>query len=277
MKCLYHANCNDGLAAAMAVWLAHPDMLPRDFVPVQYGSEPPWDVIQDQDVVIVDFWYKRVWIQAIHLRARSLLVLDHHASAERELEGLDCVVFDMNASGAVLAWNHFHPNEPIPDLFLYVQDRDLWRNELSDSQAVTMYLRSWTQDLRTWRWLMSVPVERMVQEGKPILRWYEQERDRLVAAWREKPVYGEIAGWRVPMINVPGFMVSDIAGELAVGHPFAVGYFHVADGVVFSLRRRVGDLDLSEVAASLGGGGHAAAAGFKKDLGHLVKALGESD
>ena len=51
--CIYHANCNDGFAAALAVWLKYPDIV---FVGGVYGQNPPY--CQYHDVVMVDFSYK---------------------------------------------------------------------------------------------------------------------------------------------------------------------------------------------------------------------------
>lgn len=274
-KCLYHANCNDGIAAALAVWLANPKMRPdKDFIPVQYGQDPPWDDIASEPVVIVDFSYKSSVMQGIMGVVTELTVLDHHASAKRELVGLNGavlpngqraeIIFDMSRSGAVMAWEHFHPEREIPELLLYVQDRDLWRKKLPGCDAVSMWLRSWPMELRIWdNHLNHVPVERMATEGGAISRWFNLQCQQLYEAWGKHPTFSVIDGHKVPVINASGFMASELGHLLAHGHPFAAVFFHVPGGVVYSLRRAEGSVDLSVVAASMGGGGHPAAAGFK--------------
>ena len=69
-------------------------------------------------------------------RAGSTRVLDHHATAAEDLAGLPFVTIDLDRSGAVLAWEHFHPGRPVPLLLRYVQDRDLWRWALPRSREV---------------------------------------------------------------------------------------------------------------------------------------------
>lgn len=46
--------------------------------------------------------------------------------------------FDMNHSGAYLAWKVFYPNEPkVPEVVRYVEDRDLWKWELPNSRELS--------------------------------------------------------------------------------------------------------------------------------------------
>ena len=86
--------CHDGIAAAWAAWTVFGDL--ATYVPASYGDAPP--VVVDaitgdpRDVIVADFSYPREKILRLHDEARSLLVLDHHASAEAALVGL--VVFD---------------------------------------------------------------------------------------------------------------------------------------------------------------------------------------
>ena len=54
-------------------------------------------------------------------------MLDHHASAERDLAGLGFAEFDSNFSGVGLTWHVLNPHKPAPCIVRYVEDRDLWR------------------------------------------------------------------------------------------------------------------------------------------------------
>ena len=71
-------------------------------------------------------------------QTERLVVLDHHVSARdryladpslagRVADNGHHVVFDLAHSGAVLAWQHLHPDRPLPELLAYVEDQDLWR------------------------------------------------------------------------------------------------------------------------------------------------------
>lgn len=82
--CIYHGNCADGFGAAWAVRKA----LGADveFHAGVYQNPPP--DVSGRDVVLVDFSYKRNVLADMSMKARTILVLDHHKSAAEDLAGL---------------------------------------------------------------------------------------------------------------------------------------------------------------------------------------------
>lgn len=257
--CIYHGGCDDGFGAALAIWKR--DGWSVDYVPATY-QEPPPDVI-GKDVAIVDFSYKRPVMIELARQAKSVLVLDHHKTAQADLEGLsaECpnvtVEFDMARSGAVMAWQYFHPGKPAPVFFEYLQDRDLWHKRLPNSDEFTMALRSYPQDFEVWD---KLDVPTLIAEGGAIHRYYRT----LVEGAKNHFYYREIAGYRVPVVNASLFMASEVAGELAEGNPFAAVYAESEKYITWSLRSRAPDgTDVSEIAKEFGGGGHKHAAGFR--------------
>lgn len=263
MLVIYHKNCNDGLAAALAVrkhlWDSG-QMKGSKFVTAQYGDKPPWEMIAGADVTIVDFSYPRVDLVNIRNSAKSLVVIDHHQTAQVELADLDFCIFDMTKSGAVLTWEHFHPGKPLPKLMEYVQDRDLWQWKLPFSQEVSAALRSYKPFLNEWeRFLDDNSLAGLISEGAAILRYQNGQMDMALS----QPVEMiEIGGYTVPCLNAT-HMISELGNKLAEGQPFAALYFDTGDGKrVFSLRSVEGGIDVSEIAKQYGGGGHPRAAGF---------------
>lgn len=258
--CIYHGACDDGFGAAFAVWKRDGDAVA--YHPGVYGETPP--DVAGLDVAIVDFSYKRPVMIELAAKAKSILVLDHHKTAQAELDGLndECpnvqVVFDMNKSGAVLAWEHFHPLRAAPQFFLYLQDRDLWTKRLPDVDAFTMALRSYPQDFNIWDKIYDSPQE-IIAGGRSIERYYRT----LVESAKKHAFYRDIGGYVVPVVNGSLFMSSEVAGELAEGNAFAAMYAETEKGVIWSLRSRAPDgADVSEIAKRYGGGGHKHAAGF---------------
>ena len=228
--------------------------------------------------------------------ARSVLILDHHKTAEADLRGfglpsLDCTskdhytdtlewvedepvenvfaIFDMNRSGAQIAWDFFHPREEPPTLVDYVADRDLWRFELPHSREIAAWVFSHHYDFEDWDHIAAVldggGFNMAVAGGEDIERKHFKDICELLKVTRREMVIG---GHRVPVANLPYTMASDAAGAMAEGAPFAACYFDRPDARVFSLRSR-GEhgLDVAEIAASYGGGGHRNAAGFQAPLG----------
>jgi oligoribonuclease NrnB/cAMP/cGMP phosphodiesterase (DHH superfamily) len=250
---LYHAECSDGFGAAWAIWKRFPDVR---FIPVKHGHPPP-DGLTSQRVVIVDFSYARPILDTMASETKTLLVLDHHITAQHALAGLPYAYFDQNKSGAVLAWEWAHGSRA-PWLLHYIQDKDLWKWALPGSREINAALASYPFDFQVWdRFSQSV----LEQEGRAILR-YERE---LVSKLAAQAVMVEFQGQIVPSVH-SAILTSQIGERLSADHPFCV-IWHDRDGRrFFSMRSREEGADVGAIAASFGGGGHTHAAGFSVPL-----------
>lgn len=248
---LYHADCPDGFGAAFAAWKRYGDQ--GEYRGVSHGEQPP--EVGRRHVIIADFAYDRETTLRLAGAAASLVVLDHHRSAQGQIGDLPFCVFDMDRSGAVMTWEHLH-SEPVPPLLQYVQDRDLWRNQLPESEEVSAALRARPFDFGVWD---SLRIEDLQAEGRALLTYQRRTVERIAA--HASPV--EIAGYRVPAVNSP-VLQSELGDRLAQGHPFAAVWWQGAGEVArWSLRSTPEGLDVSEIAARYGGGGHRTASGFK--------------
>ena len=110
---IYHSGCYDGFCAAWIFWRQFPK---AEFVPANYGDDPP--DVRGKSVFVVDFSYPRETLLRMNEESSSLVVLDHHRTAQKDLEGLDFCTFDMTKSGGRLAWEFIYgtlktPNWPI--------------------------------------------------------------------------------------------------------------------------------------------------------------------
>lgn len=251
---LYHAECMDGFGAAWAIWKKFPNIR---FLPVKHGQPPPTD-LNDQRVVIVDFSYARPILEAMASETKSLLILDHHITAERTLHGFPYAYFDQTKSGAVLSWEWAHGTEA-PWLLQYVQDKDLWTWALPGSREISAALASYPFEFELWdRFSQSA----LKQEGQAILR-YEHE---LVSKLAAQAVMVEFQDQIVPSVH-SAILTSQIGERLSPHHPFCL-IWHDRDGRrYFSMRSHADGTDVGTIAASFGGGGHTHAAGFSVPLG----------
>lgn len=259
--CIYHANCADGFAAAWVVRKYFGEECPVDFHAALYGETPP--DCTGRQVIIVDFSYKRDVLLQLAEQAASILILDHHESAEQDLIDLPPHVktkFDMKRSGAMIAWDHFFPGQGAPLLLDYIQDRDLWQFKLPSTREVTAALFSYPYNFATWDGMMMHGIPHFISEGIALQRKQAADVAALIDATERRVT---IAGYYVPAANVPWFFASDVASQLAIGHPFAATYYDSREGRVFSLRSTEHGLNVSEIAARFGGGGHRHAAGFR--------------
>jgi hypothetical protein len=312
--CIYHGNCADGFTAAWAVWRKFGDAV--EYIPGVYGESPP--DVTGKNVVIVDFSYKRPVLAEMLKAANSILVLDHHKTAEADLgDGYEgdsrffsmahftgtidwkrygenlyqdyCenagkavyTLFDMDRSGAGIAWDFFHPNGERPPLINYVEDRDLWKFRLNKSREVNAFIFAHEYTFENWDKLfqtLNIDMPQAIAGGSAIELKHHKDVAELVAKLRREMIIG---GRWVPVANVPYTLTSD-AGHLmcapyatpnlqgeVVTPPFAACYWDTPEGRVFSLRSddKQGGADVSEIAKSYGGGGHKNAAGFTMPIG----------
>lgn len=266
---IYHANCLDGFGAATA---AHKHFsaqgIEADYYAAKHGHEPP--DCTGRDVYIVDFSYRRATLKQLCEVAERVTVLDHHITAQDDLDGLAdehdnlSVVFDMDRSGAVITWEYFH-HAPTPQLLLHVQDRDLWQFKLEGSDEINTALMSHPFTFELWESLIDTPqkLTQLSDEGKTLNRF----RRQLVDQYKLRAVQGMIAGHQVPIVNAPHAIISDLLGELAEGQPFAAGYQDMGSRRSWSLRSsKKGGEDVARIAEQFGGGGHRNAAGFSTEL-----------
>ena len=141
IKILYHKGCLDGLGSAFIADMAYsgaPEFGPVKCIPVDYGDTRLPQLSRDDHVLIVDFSYPRDVLVRLEKDVKSLLVLDHHKTAEENLRGLPFAKFDMDKSGVGLTWEHFYPGVPMPRCFQHIQDRDLWKFEMPATTLITL-------------------------------------------------------------------------------------------------------------------------------------------
>ena len=276
--CIYHDNCDDGFGAAWAVyrrWADH-DI---EYVPAQYG-QPPRDVT-GKEVLIVDFSYKADVLQEMGEKAKRVIVLDHHKTAQAELENFVSVEngfggpvtdvlfkrivsgvvvhFDMEKSGARLAWEYCFNDVPMPGWLACVEDRDLWRFRLPQTRNVSAAIRSYPRHFHVWS---DFDHDRLAEEGRAIRRYIS----RVVENIADTAFKIDIDGHTVPVASCSYDFVSEVAHELLKRNPsapFAACMVSSYDGTTLSLRSTDERLDVGQIARAHGGGGHRNAAGYR--------------
>src|SRR5438132_3652139 len=77
---IYHGSCRDGFTAAWVARLRYPG---AQFHPGYFRKRPPQ--VSGREVLILDFSYPRSILRGMAAQAASLLLLDHHKSAEIDL------------------------------------------------------------------------------------------------------------------------------------------------------------------------------------------------
>lgn len=269
---IYHGQCIDGFAAA---WVANVAFRTQPgettYYAASYGSTPPWkDIGKAQKVWILDFSYSRTEIKTIE-KMVPIQILDHHKTARAALEGLSYATFDTERSGAGLTWDTFYPHVARPWCIDYVEDRDLWRHALPDSQTLHAYIRLVDFTFEAWDKLRVLPKEEALRLGEgsraSLMRYVS---DVLASGVRrvdfELPDGTQYRN--LPTINVPYHGCSEVGSRLAKDNAFCILWHMGHNGMYrYSLRsdKTGSNVDVSAIALQYGGGGHHNAAGFTAD------------
>lgn len=264
---IFHANCPDGFTAAWAAWRKLGD--DAEYRPANYGEPPVADEdVRGRDVLLLDFSYPRDVLDRYASIAQSVRVLDHHRTAQQDLEGCDSrisVHFDMARSGAGIAWDYFHTQHR-PAIVNYVEDRDLWRWQLPDSREVSEYLFSVPREFAEWdaaAAYLEKDLAGAVKIGEVLLRM-KRERVKAVCKNYRLMRFGE---HQIPVVN-SSWDMSDVGEYLcdSLNVPAAGYYFDRSDKRQWGFRSKPG-FDVSEICKAHGGGGHAQASGFTSEIG----------
>ena len=263
IKVIHHYPCFDGIGAKYAAWKKFGNT--AQYIGHNYGETKDLGLNLEDEIYILDFSFKRDRMLEIAGQVKTLTIIDHHKTAQADIEGLAAPnlikVFDMKQSGAVLSWKFFHPDEPVPTLLLYVEDRDLWNWTMPNSERVNEGLTAVPLNVHAWEDLVKdwpASVEMLLARGDALL----DRKKRVVTSAIKDPMWITLNGVTMPIVNTTEYM-SDVGNALVVsGHPCSA-YFMVRGGKVqVGLRSTKEGTNVSEICAAYGGGGHHAAAGF---------------
>lgn len=250
---LYHKGCLDGFASAFIFYKTFGDDM--KYIPGVHGHT---DIskLKGKTIYMVDFSLPRNQVEELLHSGSEIVLIDHHKQAIDDLRGLvsleNCSV---DNSGCVLTWKYLHPSAPVPDLFLYIEDRDLWKFRFPDTKAITKGLYSRKMDFLVWD---GVKNDELIRDGQILLREHNATIARINATASR---IIEFLGYEVKLVNCPYMFVSDLC-EQYPSDPFIMTYYDSSDSRKFSMRTTRDDINLAGLAKLYGGGGHPKSAGF---------------
>ncbi len=263
---IYHADCRDGFGAAYAAWKKFGDT--ASYLPWRDHTVAP-EGLTDKEIYIVDFSFVRSTIEVLIAENKSVVVIDHHQTAEADVVAYPQNVFDNNHSGCVLAWQYFHPGTEVPELLYYIEDHDLWRFALTENREYNVALGQYEVSFEVWDAL----IEELKDENKKInfiakgalIAKFEDKLIATIMKTRERVLFEGNEVWAINAERIYRSILGNKLAELneAEGN-IAIGivYYHSHGRVNISLRSR-GDVDVAALAEKYGGGGHKRAAGIE--------------
>ncbi|MFW6210460.1 MAG: DHHA1 domain-containing protein [Patescibacteria group bacterium] len=265
---IYHAQCTDGFGAAFAAWKKLGDQ--ASYIPLKTQVELPTG-LEGKTIYVVDYNLAKETQQALEAAGTQLTVIDHHLSAQADVTAFTQNIFNLDHSGAVLTWQYFHPDQKVPELFLYIEDHDLWKFQLPDTRAFGAALKQYPFDFAIWNELMQNLADpdfkaEFIATGKTISTFEDSLVEHLLT-YKERVRF---EGHEVWALNVSRVYRSILGHHLAdlnkdTGEPeIGIVYYRNQGAVHISLRSN-GDTNVATIAEKYGGGGHKNAASIRVD------------
>ncbi len=255
---IYHGHCSDGFGAAWTAWKKFGDT--ASYIPGFDRDVYPGGVI-GKELYVADFCFSKEVTEELQKNNNKLVIIDHHISSKDTVKSVPGYVFELNKSGAKLAWEYFHPDTAVPELIEYISDGDLWSHKLPQWREVEEYI--YNQELTFANFdsiqdLLENNKDKIVEIGK----LFTTNFDKLVNEHIEKAILVSFENYEVYACNAPSFIRSQLGHKLAeMKGPFSIVYRFELDELKVSLRGD-GSIDVSKIAEKYGGGGHHDAAGI---------------
>lgn len=276
----FHYPCMDGIFAA---YIARKAILAKDseakinLIPITHGKE--YKLPKHGHLVCLDVTPK---FNMINWGIESLTVLDHHESAQEDIDTLkgnpnDHIVFNMNRSGALLAWCYYtFDNDLLFELIRYVDDRDRWVKKLPDTEEVSAGLFQLVKTNQSHEeafkniddLLANHTLQSIIAVGSPIVKFQRAVIKYAIARCTFATMVVADRTYKVGFYEAR-YLRSDIAASILETHPhldFAFCWSYFKGKIQLALRSNNSHIDVLEVAKQLGGGGHRNAAGCEFDV-----------
>lgn len=270
MLCIYHSADHDGKGSAAIVKYAHKDC---ELLGFNYDGEIPYSEIdKHEDIVICDVSFPMEYMFKLH-NTKNLIWIDHHASAIEAYEnylkqagGFGIKGLRSVGTAAIeLTWNYFFPNQEVPIGVKLLALNDLF--DLRDKRVRPFEYAFQSLGVNrpyehVWKDLFEnkIDIPLMVEKGKAILSYIKHRDYRLV---RNMAFEGKYKNLRFIAVNMPQ-AGSDFFESLdnINNYDFMISFsLNKRSKWNLSFRTTKENVDVSEIASSLGGGGHKKASG----------------
>jgi hypothetical protein len=278
---LYHGHCPDGFASAMVI-KKYMDEINPDHRVIFHGvndhNRSP--DTRGHNVVICDFSFNLTIINKIISNSRSMIIIDHHITAEETLKSINpkYKLFCMNHSGAYLTWRFFFPSLPIPLFIKYIEDNDIWLRIIDYHKEFAAYLSTVQMDFNTYQQLLDneeLLLDNIKTQGVPMWKLIKTKL-ALLAKDSNVQLIDCCGGIYLMVIVNSADLKSDIGNLLIEEYfpwcDFSLVYHHnYRDNTTkFSFRSTNKHINVEEFARKLNGGGHRNASGLSTQGIHSI-------
>lgn len=279
MTCIYHSRDLDGWTSGALVKLKYPDC---KMIGYDYGEPFPWDLISaDEEVIMVDVSLPMAdMIKLARSCNFKLTWIDHHISAINDYNSTtETTVFrgmlDNTISACEGTWNYLFPDKQMPEAIKLLGEYDTWRNKDQDRWETKILpfqfgMRTLCQSPETFPYyLLDNDIKDIVEVtkyGNIILNYQRQVNEHQCKRSFESVIHIGDTVLSAICHNAGGFN-SDMFKSIYNPDKHDIMVMFQYDGKtnlwVVSLYSTHAEIDCSQLAKQMGGGGHKGAAGFQ--------------
>lgn len=284
MKCFYHTD-EDGKCSAFWVktYAPHKDNYEREFIPINYGTEFPFDSIQkDEQIYIVDYSILPEEMEKLLTTTKDVTWIDHHISAIKRYYNFPHQIKGIRydgVAGCMLTFCYFRymvntgksfdisMTDNAPMFTKYISDFDVWKFEYGqDTKAFEMglYVQNLDPDSDIWENLYGnnadVLISNIIQDGYIMLNY----RDCWSKEYCEHIGFEiEFEGYKCFAINLAMISSDNFKSIDKEKYDMFIGFSYNGKSWNYSLRSE--KVNCSEIAMKYGGGGHKGASAFSSN------------
>jgi oligoribonuclease NrnB/cAMP/cGMP phosphodiesterase (DHH superfamily) len=285
-RLIFHSADFDGHASGAIARFVFENILVEEFTMhgYNYGNPFPHEKFQPGDnLIFMDVVYQP-YAEIKEWKDRygyNIKIIDHHKSfIDMDVKDyIDEAVLDSSKSGCELTWEHFFPENKMPKFISLLGRYDVWdksddrrwNNEILPFQmGFNLFDTNPADDKafhKTWLPLFEMSrkdvaewVDEVVYKGK-LLKKYQDNMHKKTASWASEEL--KFMGRKAIVINSPertSHLFNSIWDEKR--YDLMLVYSRSKFGITASMYTTRDDVNVSEIAKQLGGGGHPQAAGF---------------
>lgn len=273
MLCIYHIADHDGKGSAAIVKRKFPEI---ELLGLNHDMEIPYEEIRRHDkIIICDIALPLDFMFELN-ESGDLTWIDHHASVineydeaiakgeQREIKGLRRI----GTAAVCLTWEYFYPGREVPEGIRLLGLNDIF--DLRDPRVRPFEYAFQSLGVNrptdnTWDTLLdeSLNVNQMVAKGEAILSWIRVRNIRLSHSMAFESEY---MGYKCICANMPqGYSEFFDSLPNIRDYDFMCNFFmNKKNSWNLSFYTAKDGVDVSKIAATMGGGGHVRAAGASK-------------
>ena len=270
--CYFHNDDLDGWSSSAIVSVKHKN---DEIEFYGYNYENGIKLVKGYDIVyMVDCSTTSENMKFLIENNKKFIWIDHHAKKiwdtykllGSDIEGIRDT--GNNNSACVLTWKYLYPKKPVPTILKYIEDVDLWKWKMKQTDEITTSLdldckkdREMLKkflDEKVWNSVINI----IIENGKK----YVNMRTQQIKEIMENVIVVNWIGYRTAVINTP--IHKSHTGDAILRKNIEIDIVLIwsfgKNTVNCSLRSR--DINVSEIADKYGGGGHRLASGFRCNL-----------